>query len=112
MKVIFLDIDGVLVTRRSLGLPRIKYGGMSSSQFEVSAVWALNRLLEGTGACIVVSSTWRLWPSVAGYLAHQGVRGKVVGKTPDMQLPDRRVEINAWLYKQGEGVESFVILDD
>src|SRR5687767_10572458 len=58
MKIVFLDIDGVLNTRRSChaqrGRPR---------PFDVDAISALNRVLRQTGARVVMSSTWRIKPN-------------------------------------------------
>ena len=59
-KVIFLDIDGVLNTGRwhaQMGgnIPRDKYG----YTFDPNAVANLKKILDETGAEIVISSSWK-----------------------------------------------------
>ena len=56
MKVIFLDIDGVLAT----SFKRIENEFGSIYPFSKGAVKQLNYILEQTHAKIVLSSTWRL----------------------------------------------------
>lgn len=118
MKVIFLDIDGVLVNRKSL---------MTSSgehtQADPDCVKALNSLVARSGADIIVSSTWRLegLRSVRERLHGWGITGRIVDITPVLERKEgnlytgvrRGTEIQAWLdgYKRYP-IDSFVILDD
>lgn len=109
MKVIFLDIDGVLVTRKSL----IASSGKSRAlwnQVDPDCVREFNRIIAETGAEIIISSSWRiLWntPLDAMLDFHMAnIHGVVIGKTPRMG-------------KRGEEIEScitpemnWVILDD
>lgn len=113
MKIIFLDIDGVLNSVAWLKTlpepPRI------DEMIDREAVRRLNRLLDETGgAKIVVSSTWRLGKSVQNLqeiLEKFGCTGTVIGKAP--YLGKRRgYEIQHWLSEQAEQPERFVILDD
>lgn len=129
MKVIFLDIDGVLVTSASWGQRR-PYGHAPADD---QCVMALNRIIALTGAEIVVSSTWRIGTSVAELREilniRFGVTGRVIDKTPRLTTKrmfegqvgqvevevaaERGDEIAAWLRGyQRHPVDSFVILDD
>lgn len=123
MKVVFLDFDGVVVClppgwreeRKSRGL--IDY-------CERGPVAELNRIIEATGAVVVVSSTWRLHHPLVHLrevLGAAGFIGKVVSKTPDLvrrapgealfKPTERGHEVEAWLAAHPE-VESYVVLDD
>lgn len=108
MKVIFLDIDGVLTTERT----KYRVG-------DVDCVAQLNRITEATGADIVISSSWRHDPEIANVLAAWGVRGKVVGITPNLSVwmkgirvaRERGDEIYRWLCDNMPAA-NYVILDD
>ena len=112
MKVIFLDIEGVLMNRGSQQL-----GGEADPQ----CVARLNRLTDSTGAALVVSSTWRSQglEEITGLLRGWGVTAPVAGITDDLSYMDlttsigiqRGDEIGQWLDAHPE-VEAFVILDD
>ncbi len=115
MKVIFLDVDGVLNHRGSFasGMP----GG--SKRIAPECVAVLNSIIERTGADIVVSSTWRGDPNYVRVLRDAGVRGRIIGRTPDsarkiegtvLFSSCRGEEIQQWITENG--VDQFVILDD
>ena len=109
MKVIFLDIDGVLVNRRSFFIRRDDL-----PTADAGCVEALNNIIRATGARIVISSTWRLEASAdeLGRILHQwGVDADVMGVTPvvDNVKPD---EIKAWIRAHPELLETFIIIDD
>lgn len=113
MKVIFLDVDGVLNNRYSM-----------SKKFDTiykvhkPCVARLNRLCVRTGAVCVLSSTWRLyWPIVAfqQFLEKNGFTGLVVDRTDDLQGCMRGIEIGKYIAQcrvRDFPIESFVILDD
>lgn len=119
MKVIFLDIDGVLNSRaydktRSL---------TEQSNIDETRLPLVKKIVDETGARIVLSSTWRehwcadtkLCDSDGVYIndvfAKFGLR--IYDKTPDLGHGfDRPDEITAWLKYAEEPIESFVILDD
>ena len=113
MKVIFLDIDGVLVNRASLFQ---RSGGTSTAS--PGCISALNRIISSTGAEVVISSSWRLDMTMAELrrkLRSWGVRGRLYDKTPFMRSTPRSGEIQAWIEAQQQRkgpIESFVILDD
>lgn len=110
--IIFLDIDGVLVNRRSLS----KASGLRS-QADPDCVAMLNRITDATGAKIVVSSTWRMGGNrfIREKLRSWGVTGRVIGCTPVLKSVDRGEEIQAFIddYSKMNGdIQSFVIIDD
>jgi len=83
MKIIFLDIDGVLNSDSIVSeyIPEIdgEYYPYQSHLIE-----NLNIVLKETSAKIVVSSTWRIGETVEKLqylLTHMGVKGEVIGKT-------------------------------
>ena len=96
MKIIFLDIDGVLnhekwYERRyeniDMGLVVSEY---PKYEFDPNSVECLNWLTDATNAKIVVSSTWRLGRTVEELqelLKSVGVTGEVIGKTPSFDAP-------------------------
>lgn len=115
MKVLFLDIDGVLNSRKWFGslhatIVAAKY---PEEHFDPAAVARVNAIVERTGAVICVSSSWRLGRSVAELgelLATQGIRAEVVGATP-VDFRARGLEIARWLAEHPE-VTVYAILDD
>ena len=146
MKVIFLDIDGVLNCENAYKAGECKYtewinhrGDKDHHQSLCS--WSkkwLNKLIEETGAKIVISSTWR--HSGVEYMQsvwkHEGMSGEIIGITPDFRwkaegyTPPRGCEIEYYLkkvlnfshinwnkdiqqeYIDKSGVENYIIIDD
>jgi hypothetical protein len=117
MKLVFLDIDGVLNSG-----DYIKWcdGAFDDplNQMDSRAVARINKITDATGAKIVVSSTWRLafrhQPDslrlLRNCMACYNITGEVIGMTG--VLPgDRRYEIQEWL-DMNPGVEQYIILDD
>lgn len=102
MKVIFLDIDGVL-NDFTMGV----YGDDTPTD---SHLRQLKYIVDETGAEIILSSTWRLFSRsrkiVEKRLADYGM--KLSGFT--QELRSRPEEIQDWLKRHD--VESYVILDD
>lgn len=115
MKVIFLDIDGVMNTSASFAdAKRRGYIPFGADGWDERAVKALKKILAKTNALIVISSTWRIsheqpelsraftmynlppWFDVTTFITLSRFRGK---------------EIKAWLEKHPE-VKSYVILDN
>jgi len=117
VKIVFLDIDGVLVNRKSL----LFASGMRAAG-NADCVAALNRITDETGAFIVVSSTWRMagLMQIKEILKSWGVKAEVLGLAPDLTrrrgaiytATERGDEIQEWLDTSIYPVESFVILDD
>lgn len=144
MKIIFLDIDGVLNCESAYRAGECQYvewiwedGRKDHYQrFCVRSKELLNKLIDETGAKIVISSTWR----------HSGIEfmrkvwemeemhGEIIGITPSLRsdkltLP-RGLEIEYYLkndlgfnhinwdkdiqqeYMAKSGVENYIIIDD
>ncbi len=124
MKIVFLDIDGVLNNEDSdiiyLGGDSKLHGGFYAPEL----VDKFNLIVKETGAKIVLSSTWRLGLSLEDIeilLKEMGVQGEVIGKTNAFWGGHifRGNEIYEWIYNNqdliGEAYNDFkgyVILDD
>ena len=108
MRVIFLDLDGVICLLPTSGSP---------DAFDYGCVGQLNRILnEYPDVKLVISSAWRLlWPPLRlrDHFEQYGIDPlRIVGHTP--HIPDidsvRGDEIAKWLAEHP--VDDFVILDD
>lgn len=118
MKIIFVDIDGVLVTWDSLH--RWSKFGHKGAMMEPECSKILNEILEETGASIVVSSSWRIGRTMEQLekeLSEGGVNtATLIDKTPRRQDSKRGLEIQEWLRNQAfvtlNPIDKFVILDD
>jgi len=103
MKVVFLDIDGVLNCKRTPN-PR-------KFPFIVDPVLLtrLNRLLELTDAKVVLASNWRYDPAGMFSARHYGV--PFIDTTPDLPNEPRCNPIVDWLRRHPD-VERFIVIDD
>lgn len=121
MKVIFLDIDGVLNYQYMHTNTHDEIIGTFGGKLSRKCITQLNELVDKTDAKIVISSTWRVDDGVEGYLVDAGVKADIIGKTPVLndRFSLRGNEIHAWIVENealiGEpyhNYHSFVILDD
>lgn len=105
MKVVFLDIDGVLNNFALIRANGFDY-------IDEAMVRMLGSLVGQTGASVVLSSFWRLDPKDRALVDRAlGVAGMaVVDRTPSIP-GDRAAEISQWLRSKPE-VRRFAILDD
>ena len=119
MKVIFLDIDGVLVTRNSIKYQFLNYPDETSIRFSKKAVKNLNKLIRSTRAKIVISSTWRLFHTLQelrDIFEKQKVKGEIIDTTSvekatiEEDIP-RGQKIADWL-SENKNIENYVIIDD
>ena len=105
VRVIFLDIDGVLAPVRRWD----RYGDLDPACIQV-----LNEIVARGQADVVVSSTWRYGKTAAELqiiLESQGFTGRVVDKTPTgTPGAGRGEEIASWLAEHD--VSGYVIIDD
>ena len=132
MKIIFLDIDGVICLSREWGsrarkLKRWELEGgegeppvtIRLDDFNKIAVDVLNDIILTSGADLVISSDWRLYATLDEMkdLFHQfGVIKGPVDFTPELQTLTKHAnirvdEINLWLSKHPE-VTKWVAIDD
>ena len=128
MKVLFLDIDGVLNNYDTLrkSFEESKFSSEKSalkdwtSMLDTDMVKRLNVIVEKTECLVVLSSSWRLGNSrsmVELFLRARGFEGSLLSQTPSgdkvLNRKCRGDEIQAWLSTQRYGeVSSFCILDD
>ena len=141
MKVLFLDIDGVLNSDNWFAyriycvknnMVNILMNFVDTDDCNIKhkltmlddrAIANLNRIIEETGCKVVLSSLWRS-PSESENIFTQdllklkGFKYEFYDVTPRLWFSDfstrRGEEINVWLDKESEKheIESFVILDD
>jgi hypothetical protein len=117
MKIIFLDIDGVLNCENAYRSGECNYtewvnhlGDKDHHQSFCS--WSkdlLNKLIDETNAKIVISSTWRSSgiEFMKSVWQHEGMHGEIIGLTPNFRgevdgytIP-RGCEIDKWLDDSG-----------
>jgi hypothetical protein len=112
MKVIFLDIDGVLNSTSSY----IAYGGYpwpdtDRDKFQWVSVKLLQKLIEKTDAKVVLSSTWRDHVDLKEFSDFLGV--DIIGRTRgSIGDQPRGVEIAEWIELNAPSDFKYVILDD
>jgi len=113
MRIIFLDIDGVMNSERYYRTVDRNIKGWS--RFDPSAVILIKRLIEEFDAKIVISSTWRF--GAVEMLKDELVKLGLIKylhkdwKTPQIYSSNRGSEINMWLEKYKD-IENYVIIDD
>lgn len=135
MKLIFLDIDGVLNNELfySTSEYQSKKGKATTKeefklqQFDPRCVSLLNHITDKTKAKIVISSSWRSDPDIKDILKKVGITGEIIGVTPHLAFKSsveykysvpRGCEIKAWLELNKEKLGNkmsrikYVILDD
>jgi HAD domain in Swiss Army Knife RNA repair proteins len=103
MKVIFLDIDGVLNCEKTPNPRKFPY------IVDAALLGRLRQLLERTGASVVLSSTWRYDPAGIFSATHYGI--PFIDVTPDLPTEPRCKEILRWL-RQNPEVSRYVVIDD
>ena len=119
MKLLFLDIDGVL-----------NYGGCTARSpsgclgIDTNKVKLLRKIIDQTGAIVILTSTWKTdWfpsafiedlPRDGQYLEKKLAEHRVFirAKTDDPSWGERGVGILSYIKQHKEEVESFVIIDD
>lgn len=102
MKVIFLDIDGVLNCQQTIE----RHNGFIG--IDPVKVKILNNIIQKTGAEIVLSSSWRLDDNWNEVMLKNNI--KCIDRTTHLPGQFRGFEINAWLVEHD--VEKYAILDD
>ena len=120
MKVIFLDVDGVLNNMDSLR--RAAEANRRTWAIDKERLYTLKRIADHTSSKIVLSTDWRLPVNdpanlvIRVFLHTWGI--PVAGATPCLDMPDRigsverAAEIREWLDDHEGEVEEFLIIDD
>ena len=134
MKVLFLDIDGVLNSFDYFSAKKFSRAEFqhAPSQVDAKAIARLNVVIEQTEAIVVLSSDWRKSPPNPGLLAtetalrERGATFSLTFATPILKEPERLarlgeswvgnytprwLEIQCWLDKH-QKVSRFAIVDD
>jgi len=110
MKVIFLDIDGVLNSRSSAkALGGYPHKLSQMSKFDKVALGLIRKLVKQTGAKVVISSTWRSTFTTEEF--SKAFKVPVIGKTVNSAHGHRGEEIAEYLSANPE-VTDYVIIDD
>jgi Swiss Army Knife RNA repair-like protein len=103
MKVIFLDIDGVLNCDKTPNPRDLPY------VVDKKLLTRFRKLLERTGAKVVLTTSWRIDP--IGLYAAKYWHVPFMDACPDMPEQPRREEILGWL-KRHPKVTRYVVIDD
>jgi hypothetical protein len=103
MRVIFLDIDGVLNCKSTPNPRKLPY------IVDRELLERLLDLIDRTRASVVLTSTWRYDPAGQFSARHWGIPFTDV--VPDLPGQPRRDEIVAWL-RQQQSVERYAVMDD
>lgn len=127
MKLIFLDFDGVLNSRKWIESfhQKVKDSKLPDSiilvepddALDPAPVALINQLVEKSGAKVIISSSWRILhglDSLNEILKKAGATFEAIDTTP-RTYEERGLEIQMYLdylKSKGEVVESFVIIDD
>jgi len=113
LKIIFLDIDGVLNSAKYYKtVDRTK---KDWNRFNPLAVEMIRRLVKEYDASIVTSSTWRY--GLVKELKNELIKSGLIKylhkdwKTPEIYPSHRGEEINLWLGNHPEAI-NYVIIDD
>lgn len=113
MKVIFLDIDGVLNTANYTLINEKSPSNYVFGGFDPACVNRLNQITKATEAKLVLSSSWRKLfeiETIRKLFSYQGIEAELIDYTISNSRRTRGFEIESWLNENN--VESFVILDD
>ena len=110
MDALFLDIDGVLNSDEYIDkVKKLSIEGIES-EIDVNKIKLLKRVVEETGAVVVLTSSWR-YTRKAQDLKDLLSRYEIyVDSTPFINNK-RGLEIKKWL-EDNPNVENYVILDD
>jgi hypothetical protein len=98
MKIIFLDIDGVVKNPKN------------HSEWYQESINLINKLCLATGAKIVISSNWKLLKKISFF--NELFDNNVIGVTPDVQQQDYCKEPEVLAYVRQNKIEDWIAIDD
>lgn len=123
MKLIFLDVDGILNNTQNIKKYRLFFRGKRRLLVDVKPVFYLKKLLEeieknNIDVKIVISSSWRVG-SIASdwrklFLHYFNNAEIVIGRTPYL-YKDRGIEILELIEiakEKGHMIDDYIVLDD
>lgn len=128
-KIIFLDFDGVLNTEHYQGLLRYQgepWQDEHGAFFDPNAVKQLRRIIDATGADIVIESSWKYLglDAMKELWKVRNLPGRVIDITPSSVSDEyllknldttmihcKGMEIASWLSEQAEDIR-YTIIDD
>lgn len=105
MKVLFLDIDGVVNSKQTLAKPHKSLLGI-----DPELAFKVGKIILDTGCEVVLSSSWRHFPEGIDEVKAM-VYPTLYGMTPSVEGGSRGQEIKLWLADHPE-VTHYAILDD
>lgn len=119
-KIIFLDIDGVLNRLGTDRRTRVRFRGFIGMDPEL--VERFNKLVETTGASVVLSSTWRMSDTWREDMRQNGITCDFIDRTPYLRNGDgihleRGEEIDMWICQWltedlTRELDAYAIIDD
>ncbi len=116
-RIVFLDIDGVLCTRKAAGWTRDDKPMHSRRvqrpvrALDGGCISRLNAICRNNAATVVVTSMWRIERDVPNILKAVGFSGSFHADwRTDADGPTRAAEIMRWL--DGHGAHEFIVIDD
>lgn len=118
MKIIFLDIDGVLNRIGTRERTKTRWQGYIGMEPEL--VERFNDVVAKTGIKVVLSSAWRLADDWLETMKANGLKCEFLGRTPQLNGTNRStgrgLEVKAWLdaqmVKSDFFVEKYCVIDD
>lgn len=116
MKVLFLDIDGVLNHKLfydNFDKIKLVHNNYPYTEFDPTSVSLLNKILSETNAKLVISSSWKIEKKLNDILKEVGVKFDIYGITPMLWgdgIHTRGDEIKQ--YVDENNVDKYCILDD
>ena len=117
-RIIFLDFDGVLNTEYYQGLLQFQgkqWQDQYGAFFDPKAVRQLKRIIDATGADIVVESSWKYLglEAMQELWRVRNLPGRVIDITPSLTgNASKGEEIAAWLSEHATLDTPYVIIDD
>lgn len=115
MKILFLDIDGVLNNHKTIQMPMVlSDDGRHHCQFDPDCVHLLNYICAETGCFLVLSSTWRNgteenFENTKKYIASQGVETPIIARTPQaFQIMTETGEFTGRWSKRGNEIDTYL----
>ena len=124
--IVFLDIDGVLNSEQWYAQATSRkeernsqpstHRSLLERSIDPACIQRLNRLLQRTGAVVIVSSSWRKkhqLSEIVSIIEARGFCGEVIGATSsDDGTLSRGEEITRWLKKNVPRGVAYVAVDD